>query len=875
MSQEALKILKQQKEALVARFLKSGDADFLTRHALLIDQYFLESFEKSNVGPRMGLSRNPYAIIALGGFGRKEQCIYSDVDLLILFDKKINEGTEKLIQEMIYPLWDMGLEVGYATRSLNDCIHLANEDIEVLTSMLDSRFICGMSNLFADLTERLREKIILRRPRKIIETLVMKNRERHEHFGDSTYLLEPNLKEGQGGLRDYHTMLWAAKVKSRLIHPRDLEYNGYLSYDEFRSIKEALEFIWKVRSYLHYLAGRKCDQLFFEYQIKLANILNFSRKNGQEPVEVFMGTLHGQMECVKQTYLMFMRELGFRQNRKSRRSLFRKKTKEVGLEVSRDMLGFSSGVDVFQFPELLIKIFEESARLKIPLNAEAKRIVRTFLHLIDSDFRASPSVVKTFERILLGASGEFSALNEMLISGFLVRFIPEMSTVVNRIQYDEYHIYPVDKHSLRTVQLLKSFGTAKGQQQDPLCSDLYKELKHRKILLWAGLLHDIGKGRPADGDHAEIGAEIVSQVLERFNYKPALIETVSFVVRHHLLLIKIATRRDINAEETAIFCARAIKDVPRLKMLYLLTVADSMATGPKAWNTWTAVLLRDLFLKVLSILENGELASEEAVAVVEDKKSHVLSAMTTSEEKAAAQALINVMSPRYLLYAPVEDMLDHIVLYRKLGEHPFVWSIHKTSDAETRTVTICAPDCPGLFSRIAGVFTMNQLDILDAQVYTWKSNVALDIFTVKPPPDQIFEDERWQRAETDMKNALLNKLDVGAMIKKQKALSSLEKRGICEQKPRVVINNKASSFFTIIEVFSHNFQGLLFSITDAIFKANLNIWVAKIATHVDQVVDVFYVRDDDDRKIDDPAQIAALKSALEDVLPTTRSRKVA
>ncbi len=874
MSKEALQRLKQQKEFLVARFLKKGDADFLMQHVQLIDQYFCESFETSDVGPRMGLSRNPYAIIALGGFGRREQCIYSDVDLLLLFDKRINEGTEKLVQEMIYPLWDIGLEVGYATRSLDDCIQLGSEDIEVLTAMLDSRFICGMSNLYADLMERLREKILLRRPRRIIESMVKRNRERHEHFGDSTYLLEPNLKDGQGGLRDYHTMLWVARVKSNLIEPRDLEYSGYLSYEEYHAMHQALAFIWKVRNYLHYLAGRKCDQLFFEYQIKLANILKFKRENGQEPVEVFMGMLHGQMECIKQIYLMFLRELGFGKNRKSRRSLFRKKTPEAGLDISRDMLGFSSGIDVFQSPELLIRIFEESARLKIPLNAEAKRIIKTFLHLIDDEFRSSAAVVKTFERILLNVSGDFSVLNEMLISGFLVRFIPEMSAVVNRIQYDEYHIYPVDKHSLRTVEILKSFSTVKGQEQDPLSGELYKEIKNRKVLLWAALLHDIGKGVSQD-DHSESGAAMVKTVLERFNCKPAFIDTVSFLVRHHLTLIKIATRRDINSEETAIFCARQIKDVQRLKMLYLLTVADSMATGPKAWNSWTAVLLRDLFLKVLNILENGELVSEEAVGIVQDKKTRVLAAMAGDTEKLAVQSLINAMSPRYLLYTPVEDMLDHIALYQRLSHHPFVWDIRKTSEAAARTVSICAPDCPGLFSKIAGVFTMNQLDILDAQVYTWKNNTALDIFTVTPPPDQIFEEERWQRAEKNMREALSGKLDMADLIRREKERSSLERRGISEQEARVVIDNQSSSFYTIIEVFSYDFPGLLFRITDTIFKANLNIWVAKIATHVDQVVDVFYVRDDEELKIDDPVQIAELKKAIEAVLPAMRSRKVA
>jgi [protein-PII] uridylyltransferase len=278
---------------------------------------------------------------------------------------------------------------------------------------------------------------------------------------------------------------------------------------------------------------------------------------------------------------------------------------------------------------------------------------------------------------------------------------------------------------------------------------------------------------------------------------------------------------------------------------------------------------------VFNILENGELVSEEAVAIVQDKKNRILANLQSETEVIAVQSLMNAMSPRYLLYTSVKDMQEHIALYQRLNSHSFVWDIRKTSDAAARTVTISAPDCPGLFSKIAGVFTMNQLDILDAQVYTWKNNTALDIFTVTPPPDQIFEEERWQRVKKNMQEALAGRLDVADAIRREKERSSLERRGITEQKARVVIDNQSSSFYTIVEVFSYDFPGLLYRITDTIFKANLNIWVAKIATHVDQVVDVFYVRDDEERKIEEPSQIAELKNAIEAVLPSMRSRKMA
>lgn len=856
------KFLKQKREQLISSLLKGKEPDFLYKNAGLLDDYFCKSFEKSIIGPKMNFSKNPYALIALGGYGRKEQCIYSDVDLLLLFSKKIPDEAEELVREIIYPLWDIGLEVGYATRSLNESISLSRKDFEVLTSLLDARFICGMSQLYSEITTLLGKKIVSGRSGEIIRWLVQRNEDRHLRFGDSTYLLEPNLKEGQGGLRDYHTMLWIARIKSDLKRPRDLEYNGYLSYADFKTLTKALSFIWNVRNRLHHLTGRKCDQLNFEYQIKLADALGFKKENGQEPVEKFLGELHGRMEFIKEHNLIFLAELGS----PKKLTLKNKRTKINGLEIIKDMLNITSSEQVLHSPELLIKIFEESARLKIPLSAEAKRVIKEFSYLVDDNFRSCASCVKTFERILAAPPSPFNVLNEMLNTGFLTKFIPEIEQIVNRIQYDEYHLYPVDKHSLRTVQAVKKFGEPEKTGEDQLCHDLYKELSNRKPLLWAALLHDIGKG-DSGGGHSKKGAVIVRSILSRAGLRPADIETVSFLVLEHLLLIKTATRRDVNEEETAVFCARRIKDPERLKMLYLLTVADSISTGPKAWNDWTSTLLRELFFKVLSILEKGELATTEAVEAVEEKKNKILSSTLTPQDRDDIKACLNLMSPRYLLYTSADDILEHIRLYKLLSNADFVWEVAKDSESNTRTVTICAKDCPGLSSKIAGVFTLNNIDIIGAQVYTWRNNIALDIFNVKPPLDQIFEDEKWARAKENLHSALSGDLDLKEALREKIPVYRSDRPYTLERPHRVEVDNKTSSFFTIIEVFTYDFPGLLFNITDALFRCGLDVWIAKISTKVDQVVDVFYVRDFDGQKVDSPGNVKAIKTAIEEVLP--------
>jgi [protein-PII] uridylyltransferase len=454
----------------------------------------------------------------------------------------------------------------------------------------------------------------------------------------------------------------------------------------------------------------------------------------------------------------------------------------------------------------------------------------------------------------------------MLNTGFLVRLIPEFRSIINRIQYDEYHLYPVDKHLLRTVQTVKNFGTQKDMSLEPLCGQIYKELKNKKPLLWAALLHDIGKGDASD-DHAEKGAEVIQKILAKRGMSAEDIDSVAFLVEHHLLLIKTATRRDIHNEETAIFTARKIRDVERLKMLYLLTVADSTSTGPLAWNDWTAALLRDFFLKVLNVLQKGELATEEAVSIIKQKRADVVASERSRKAQADIAHIFDNMSPRYRLYTPALSMLEHIKLYQQLGEAEFIWDVKRSADANTRQVTICAKDRPGLISKIAGVFTLNNINILDVQVFTWRNNIALDIFEVKPPPDEIMENEKWQRTSDNLNAALNGTLDLTKALGKKTAGRRRTNHRMRTIPHRITVDNTSSSFFTIIEVVTYDFPGLLFQIADSLFDCDLNIRVAKIATKADQVVDVFYVWDLNGQKVDSADEVEKIKTAILDRLP--------
>ena len=862
-SKSPISVLQKKKQQLIASFLKGDEPFFLERYAEILDDYFCESFARSSVGPQMHVEKNPYVIIALGGYGRKEQCLHSDVDVLLLFKKKIPSQAKGLVKEIFYPLWDIGLNVGYATRSIKECSTLASRDFEVLTSLIDARFVCGISFLYSDLMEQLNGKVLPRHARAYIEWLSEINRERQARFGDSTYLLEPNLKEGLGGLRDYHTMLWVGRATYDISEPRDLEFFGHLSHDEFQSLSQALSFIWTVRNWLHHLSMRKCDQLYFEYQVKLAQALGFKKENGQQAVEVFLGALHGQMEFLKQQHLMFLSKAVGAKGKSARREAPRR-TVTPGIEVVHDALYFESPEAILQKPYLLIRIFEKSSVLGLPLSVEASRLVKEFLYLVGEKFRRSRRVIKSFQRILATPPQTFNVLNEMFNTGMMTALIPEMKGIVNRIQYDEYHVYPVDKHSLRTVQTLKEFSDVRPDSQDAFYGKLLRELRNPELLLWAGLLHDVAKGSPGP-DHASRGAQIVRSVFERMGFAEQEVESISFLVRHHVLLIETATRRDINDEKIVVQCARKFPDIEHLNMLYLLTVADSRATGPNAWNDWIAVLVKELFLKIYHILEKGELATPAATDVVEKKKKEVLQGAVSLPGK-ALETLFDQMSPRYLLYAPSKDILRHIELYQRLGQQPFVLEVQANPRANYRTVTICARDFPGLFSKIAGVLTLNNLDILSAQIYTWRNHIALDIFKVKAPPDRLLEDEIWTRVKKDLRLALRGGLALEpALEQKVRAYQSLQKR-IRRRPDKIIVDNETSNFFTIVEIYTHDFPGLLYKITNTLFQCKLDVWVAKIATKVDQVVDVFYVRDFDGQKVYSPAQVAAIKEAITETL---------
>ena len=556
----AFEELRESKQCLVKQLSEEQALmDFQASYTEIIDQYFRRALEESGTGKKLFKKKEAFAFVAVGGYGRKELCLHSDIDIMILFRSKLPDLAKGLAEEIFFPLWDLGLDLGYGVRGIKDCVSLSANDFEVLTSLMDARFICGDSLLYLSLMETLQKKVIAKKSKVFCRWLDDRNKIRMNDFGDASYQLEPHLKEGIGGLRDYHHILWLARAYFNLRAPRDLEYYGKISHNEYQELRNDLDFIRLVRNHLHLLSGRKNDQLHFEYQEKIAGQLGYKDAEGLLAVEQFLGKLHSCMTDIKYLHRSFVNT--HLPKKRHREKGDKPKAVSNGLYLYYGEIYFDSSKAILLNPLLLIEIFEKCSVLGCRLALESRRLVREFLYLTDDTFKSSERATKIFLNIM-NNKYTFDALDQMLETGFIETFIPEFAGIKNRIQYDAYHVFPVDRHSLETVRQLKEIA----KQKELFLLDIFSELEDPQTLFLAALLHDIGK---VGKNHAQRGIPIARTILKRLGYDKCRIDHILFLIKHHLLMAETATRRDLNEEKAIVLCARAIGDTERLKMLYL------------------------------------------------------------------------------------------------------------------------------------------------------------------------------------------------------------------------------------------------------------------------------------------------------------------
>lgn len=854
----------EAKDNLMEQCRKKGCGPaFVEAYAKLVDSWVIGLFDEaaSNSHLNSGL-----AVVAIGGYGRGHLAPHSDVDLLFLTHSVMKQdGIARVVESVLYPLWDLKLDLGHALRTPSECVGLAKSDFATLATQLDARFLAGDEAIYHEFQKRLGQWLGSKSSkRNFVKNLKESVGERHKKYKESPYLLEPNVKEGQGALRDIHAICWAARALYGVDRPDRLTESGSLSRERVEELQAARNFITDVRVMLHRLNGERNDTLTFERQEEVASLLDNGEGDRVAKVERFMQDYYTHVYQTKSSLDYFLAQVGMSMIPSTLRKMTDLPRKvEKGLSILRGRIELGSREEVRRRPLLLMRAFEIGASSGLPISQRSLEMIRTNIDLVDNEFRSDPKVAESFMKGITAVpsktpimTGHMAAMQNL---HFLEAYIPELAGVRAHVQHDAYHVYTVDVHLVMTLLEIKKMSMEDG---DPECNGfemkVVSELEDRRLLCLAALLHDIGKGR--GGDHANVGAEMIPGIGRRLGLTDEEIDTVAYLLTDHLHLIEVATRRDLTEEKLIVTVARRVGDLERLNMLYLLTVADSRATGPGVLTPWKLSLLRDLYVKVKRVLTKSDLALKETARKTEEMLIEVVKNLEGRLSPAQIDAHLEKMSAYYLSVMNAEEVVKHILWERQLKKGQMIWEVEAKEEGYCE-VTIITHDRPALLSRMAGVFTLHNINIFGAQVFTRASNVALDIFQVSHPPDRVFEEEAWARVKQDANRVLSGRLALGYRLSQKHPLMGQAKT--TSTKPdRVVVDNDISDFYTIIEVYTYDRLGLLYDITQVMSDLQISINIAKISTKADQVVDVFYVRDFFGQKLFDHEQIEELKKAL-------------
>ena len=848
------KYLTEQRQKLKERH-DQGEAGLTVAawHASFIDVFIISVFSSMEARASLGLEGGGQAcvVLGLGGYGRKELAPFSDIDLLFLCSDTIAPQIKEVIRKILYPLWDVGYDLGYTVQSFKECTEMACSDPSFLTALLDARRITGS----IPLAQALQSEIwgLIKQGQGLLwqEWLLKEQEKRHVRYGDSAFFLEPHLKEGLGGLRDIHVLLWIGKALFEAPDLYSLEKIGLLSGEDRMILAGSHNYLLRLRNQLHYLAGRKDDRLSFEFQEAMVEWSGTKAKGDILPVEVFMQEVYQHLQGIRTIHQNFFEHMAERRQRGGKH----REILEPGIYLEGGRLYLDSAKVLTDNPSLLMKIFWYALKQEAILSQETIRLIKQCLFLADEKFQQSEAVSRLFLEIIGDLKTTRELLETMLQTGLLTAYLPELEATVCRTQFDTYHVYTVDIHLILTLVELKRVGQGLSAKEEPLLSEIRAEVQDLPALFLACLLHDIGKGQGKN--HAQQGALMIPRIAERLKLPAQTGQTIAFLIRHHLLLVETALRRDLNDEDLIVRCAQLIPDSQTLKMLYLLSYADSLATSHQAWNNWKSMLLRELFFKLLHILEKGELSSGEAL---ESSRRQVLELVEKEIPSKEALIFLEGMPHSYLLSLSPESIANHLRLLRQLDGKPFLWQVEKKE--EIYEIFVCCHDRPGLFSRLTGVLALNNINILGAQIFTRSDKIALDIFQVNPPLDPLFEEETWDRVYEQLSKAIDGKLSLDYRLAQKKPTLLVSPVPIMVSENRVLIDNHGSDFYTILEIYTHDRLGLLYTITKTLSESELNIHFAKISTKVDQVVDVFYVTDLDGQKIYDQERIEEIQKAI-------------
>ena len=853
-------------------------ADFVGAHAYSMDRllqiiiwHVAEPMQNLRKKSKKTGFATSWAMMATGGYGRGELAPFSDLDLLFVQERAQDENSQNEIEDILYLLWDLGLKVGHATRSVRQNINAAKGDITILTALLEIRYITGAESLADQLDKALQIVIKKQNPIDFVTQKLAERDNRHKQHGATRYLVEPQVKEGKGGLRDLHTLFWIAKFAYRSADIMDIFEKGIIRVSEARAFAASQRFLWTVRCFLHIRAQRGDDRLAFDAQIDIAPQMGFTARNGLRDVERFMKRYYLAARHVGNLTRIFCAAIEDEFDVKTSFSLARifnegvaRFSMNLGIfTLKNGRLHLPSHLFFHHQPQRIIEAFNLAQTYSLDIHPDSfKRLTRGINRLQHADLW-KPEIHKYFLEILGHETNSARILRLMNETGFLSKYMPDFGRIVGMMQFDMYHSYTVDEHTITAVGIMHEIEHGLVRDEAPLACDLFSKISSRRALYVAILLHDIAKGR--GGDHSILGAEVASQLCPEFGLTAEETETVIWLIEQHLLMSKIAFRYDLNDPKTISDFVEQVQSPERLKLLLILTVADIRAVGPDIWNGWKASLMRELYWRSEAVIGGAgpaEVAHAAAAEAMHQAREALVEKQGWDEGDFETHA-----DSFYLSYWTGFDSkahVDHAQLIKTFTsqDQPLAIEFDIDNDSRTTIMTVIAQDHPGLFSRIAGTVALQQMTIVSARINTRKDGTILDEFRLQDEKNQAVTDRsKLAQLAKRIEDALKGQMNLHKALEKRWASQPARLRAMSVP-PRVIVTNKRSKSHTVIEVNGRDRPGLLYQLTYHIAQMGLQITSASVSTYGEKAVDVFYVKDIFGLQVKDEAAASKIKDKL-------------
>lgn len=857
--QETLAICKEwlaeERERLKTKFMDDGNVGrLLIEHSRLVDTLLAELLARQTAA---------LAIVAVGGYGRRELFPYSDIDLLFLHDESDRHAAERSAENILYLLWDLGLNLGHAHRSVEEALTLARQDITARTNLIDARLVTGDKMVFGTLLSRFRQEIIAGTAAFFIEAKLNERDERHRRFGDSRYRLEPNVKEGKGGLRDLQTLEWLARYAYPIAEVKELIAKGLLSREEYREFERTRHFLWRVRAHLHYIAGRAEERLTFDRQQALAAAMGYRHKEPHLAVLRFMRRYFAAARTVGAMTGIFCALLEEEKKRRPKKPLGWLKLAPwtaSGFILEGERLGVRRADAFERRPAMMLDLFRLSQLQALDIHPRALRHIGRNLRRIDQSLRRDARANAVFLDILLAPQGAETALRRMSDAGVLGRFVPEFGRIVGQTQFNMYHVYTVDEHTLVAIGILHALENGALKKKLPLASAIAGRIKMRRALYVALLTHDLAKGKGKS--HSEAGALIAGKLARRLGLNADEAETAGWLVKHHLIFSDTAFKRDLADPKTIQDFAAQVQSLERLKLLFALTVADMRAVGGAVWNAWKALLLEELYTETAQVISGGTQSLKRRQR--EDLRQNLTRALPGWQEQ-DIERYLEQGSPEFLASI---GPLQHAAIARMLKdaaqmESPLLLDIQHDYERGASDITVCTADKRGLFSSLAGALALAGANIIGAKIFTLGGGMAIDIFQVQDSAGDVLDrPDKLAKMSVYIEQALSGDIDLASALSQQRKPYGRQAHGVHHAVSQVFVENEASSIHTVVEINGHDQPGLLYALTRTMAEMDISIASAHISTYGTRVVDVFYVKDVFGMKILHDAKIRQLREAL-------------